>query len=467
MTLSKNISNKKLLKEFLALALPTVLSGLLYTLYTIIDGIFIGRYLGAQALAALNLLVPLLYLPYAASLMVGVGGATLVARLMGEGKTREARRVFTQSLALLALLSAAMTAAVQLFLPQIVSAVGATGIVAVHVADYLGTAAWFSLFASLLYALEFFLRAEGARAARLGLYAMALGALVNVGLDYWLIVILKQGMAAPALATGISMSASSLCMLAYHVFRARSVRFCRGAFQRPFYLGRAMYNGASEFLGAIAPAVVVFAFNRVILRAYGDSGLAAYAILEYTTLAAHVVMIGLVQSMQPMVSFHRGAGDMRAVRASLALGASGLALVSLAAALAVWGFAAPLAQLFLPDSPRAWQILGYAVPWYAPSFPLAACNLIVAGYFTALERPGPSALIAVLRSWVLLFAALWCLTAWLGDGAVWFTLIVTEAATLAVSAYLLWRSPPPRIDKAVAQEYASIGRQAQTRLRSP
>ncbi|MEB0165179.1 MATE family efflux transporter, partial [Glaciimonas sp. CA11.2] len=93
-----NTSTKSLLKQFIALAIPTLLSGWVYTLYTFVDGIFIGRYLGAESLAALNLLVPLLYVPYAVSLMIGVGGATLIARLSGEGRFDEARRVFTQAL---------------------------------------------------------------------------------------------------------------------------------------------------------------------------------------------------------------------------------------------------------------------------------------------------------------------------------------------------------------------------------
>lgn len=433
---------KSLLREFLGLAVPTVLSGIIYTLYTITDGIFIGRYLGEQSLAALNLIVPLLYVPYAVSLMVGVGGSTLAARMLGQERPAQAREVFTQALIVIAVVSVAMSGGVLLFLPEIARGMGATGALADEVQAYLGAVAWFSLFANLLYALELFLRTEGEHAARVGLYAMGLGAVVNVALDYWFIVVLKMGMAGPGFATGISLMTSSLAMLAYHQFVARKVRPCRHPFRHESHIWSIVYNGASELLGAMAPAIVVFAFNRVLLRAYGEPGLAAYAVIEYLTLAATVVMVGLVQSMQPMVSFYSGANQPRLVKRSLFLGATAVLLTSAFAAMTILWVAQPVAMLFLPTGTAAWAILGAAVPWYAMSFPVAGCNLIIAGYFTAVERPGPSALIAVLRSWVLMFGTLGTLIWWLGDAAVWRTLIVSESATLLVSAGLLcyyWR----------------------------
>ena len=104
-----------LLKEFTSLAVPTILSGWVYTVYTLIDGIFIGRYVGEQALAALNLVVPLLYVPYALSVMVGVGGATLIARLLGEARHAEARRAFSQVLWVMFAAGVAMSAGVLAF----------------------------------------------------------------------------------------------------------------------------------------------------------------------------------------------------------------------------------------------------------------------------------------------------------------------------------------------------------------
>ena len=427
-----------LLKEFTSLAVPTILSGWVYTVYTLIDGIFIGRYVGEQALAALNLVVPLLYVPYALSVMVGVGGATLIARLLGEARHAEARRAFSQVLWVMFAAGVAMSAGVLAFKHDIAAGLGASGAITPHVVAYLSGWGWFVLFANGLYAMELFLRVEGAPAARFGLYAMVLGALANVALDYWFIAVREMGMYGASLATGLSMMVSSSVMFAYHLVLAKRVVPARRAFggNGQNHVWRAMYNGASEFLGAIAPALTVFVFNRVILVHFGEPGLAAYAILEYMTLGATVTMVALVQSMQPMISFYRGAHNAQALRASFRLGAFTVIGFSFIVALAMATLARPLTFLFLPAGCAAWSILEHAVVWYALAFLPAAGNLVVAGYLTALEAPGPSAVIAMLRSWILLLGILWVLDALLGGDGIWYTLLATEAVTLALSVWL-------------------------------
>ncbi|GAB3628667.1 multidrug transporter MatE [Pandoraea terrae] len=430
-------TNNALLKQYVALAVPTILSGWVYTVYTLIDGIFIGRYVGQQALAALNLVVPLLYVPYAFSVMIGVGGATLISRLLGQNREAEARQVFAQVLWTMLCVSAVMSVAVLLFSPQIVTMLGATGELATQAEAFVCIYAYFILFANGLYAMELFLRAESAKAARFGLYAMFMGALTNIALDYWLIVVQGRGMAGAAWATGMSMCVSSLVMLGYHLFLAKRVVPA----WRPFasgesHVGKMLYNGASEFLGAIAPAITVFAFNRVILANFSEAGLAAYAILEYMTLGATVTMVALVQSMQPMISYYRGAHDRQALRGSFRLGVVAVVGFSVLVAIAMATLSRPLTFLFLPEGGQAWSILEHAVIWYALAFLPAAGNLIVAGFLTAIEAPGPSAIIAMLRSWILLLGILWLLNAAFGGAAIWYTLLITELLTLAASAWL-------------------------------
>ena len=434
-----NTSTKSLLKQFITLAIPTLLSGWVYTLYTFVDGIFIGRYLGAESLAALNLLVPLLYVPYAVSLMIGVGGATLIARLSGEGRFDEARRVFTQALWTMLAIGIALSVVVLANTSKIAEMMGATGHLAILVEDYMRAYAWFILFAQALYALEFFLRTEGTKAATFGLYAMLLGALVNIVLDYYFIVVLPLGMQGAGLATGISMLVSSFTMLGYHVFKAKNIKPCRNAFKDGSNVGTILYNGSSEFLGAIAAVVTIFVFNRLVLNTYGESGLAAYAILEYMTLAATVTMVGLVQSMQPMISFYRGANQPRAMLVVFTFGASSVMAVAVIIAVVMCVFSRQLTFLFLPDGGSAWEILAPVIIWYALAFLPAGCNLIAAGYLTAVERPGASAIIAILRSWILLLGSLWLLNTYLGGETIWYALLITELLTLAASGWLIWR----------------------------
>ncbi|WP_175972095.1 MATE family efflux transporter [Burkholderia sp. BCC0322] len=442
---TKNLAcavNASPLKQYAALAMAAVLSGWVYIAYTLIDGIFIGRYVGQQALAALNLVTPLTYIPYAISVMVGVGGSTLIARLLGEQRVTQAQRAFTQVLWAMLALGVIVSGMVLIFKQEITLLLGATGALADDVNAYLGIWGWFVLFSNGLYALELFLRAEGPRAARFGVFAMLLGALTNIALDYLLIVLKGMGLQGAALATGLSMMVSSCAMFAYHMTQAKRIVPVRRAFADcgERYIIRVACNGASEFLSALAPVITVFVFNRVVLSNFGETGLAAYAVLEYIVLGATVTMIALVESMQPIVSYYRGARNVADLYRAFRVSVIATVVFSVVVAIGTTMASRPLTFLFLPAGDEAWTILQPAVPWYALAFLPAAINLIVTGFLTACEAPGPSATIAVLRSWILLLGTVWVLDRCFGSAAIWYGVLVTELLTLVASAWLYWRT---------------------------
>ncbi|WP_235024245.1 MATE family efflux transporter [Caballeronia cordobensis] len=427
--------------------MPTVLAAWVYCMHSVISGIFIGRYIGADALAALNLLVPLLYLPYAFSVMIGVGGSTLVSRLLGERRERDAAEAFTQALWLLGACGVAFALAIYLYADTFVHWTGARGELASLAVTFLHAYAPFVLFPTACYALELFLRIEGA--AKFGLVCLIAGGIVDVALTWWMVSHMQWGMRGAALASGISQALACMPMLAYHFVKAQRVRPVARAFARLDHAWRMAYNGASEFLGEIAPSVTLFAFNHAVLRWLGDTGLVAFAVVEYMTMIASVTMVALVQSMQPIVSFERGARNGHAVTRAFSIGMTVTAGFALAAAFAILTLAAPLGSLFVPDSPAAQALLRDALPWCALAFLPAAINVAISGYLTAIEAPLASMIVALLRSWLLLLAMLWFLTEWLGPRGLWMTVAVTEMATL-VASIVLYRTRGRRLALPVA-----------------
>ncbi|WP_245932901.1 MATE family efflux transporter [Caballeronia novacaledonica] len=425
--------------------MPTVLAAWVYCMHSVISGIFIGRHVGADALAALNLLVPLLYLPYAFSVMIGVGGSTLVSRLLGERRERDAAEAFTQALWLLGLCGVAFALAIHFHADTFVQWTGARGELARLAKEFLHAYAPFVLFPTACYALELFLRIEGA--AKFGLVCLVAGGIADVALTWWMVSHMQWGMRGAALASGISQALACIPMLAYHFVRARHVRPVARAFARLDHAWRMAYNGGSEFLGEIAPSVTLFAFNHAVLRWLGDTGLVAFAVVEYMTMIASVTMVALVQSMQPIVSFQRGAGNAQNVSRVFSIGIMVTTGFALAAAFATLTLAQPLGALFVPDSPAAQALLRDALPWCALAFVPAAINVAISGYLTAIEAPLASMIVALLRSWLLLLTMLWFLSDWLGPNGIWMTVAITELATLTVSI-VLYRTRGQRIDIA-------------------
>jgi Na+-driven multidrug efflux pump len=147
-------------------------------------------------------------------------------------------------------------------------------------------------------------------------------------------------------------------------------------------------------------------------------------------------MVALGQSMQPIVSYERGAGNAQAVAQAFRIGIIVTAAFALLAAIALLSFAQPLGMLFVPDSASAQALLRDALPWCALAFVPAALNLSIAGYLTAIEAPLASMIVALLRSWLLLLTMLWLLSEWFGPRGLWMTVAVTEIMTLAISIVL-------------------------------
>jgi len=427
-----------LIRKFFKYAIPTVLSGWIYAAYTLIDGIFIGRYVGETALAAFNLIVPMLSIAYAISLMVGIGGSTMVSRMLGEKNPKQAQALFTQAFYLLIVLGLGLSAIFGFGAGFLAHQLGATDELYPLAKNYLEIIAIFNTFATLGYALELFLRVDGA--AHVGMYAFAFGGIVNISLDYLFIVLLQWGMIGAAFATGISYGIAALVMINYHFKYAKVVRFCKDAFKFGNKWYEMSFNGSSEFLGELAPAVSLSIFNYVILKEYGKDGIVAFAILEYLTLATVITLVALVQSMQPIISYENGARNLKNMRAIFRFGLIIVFSLALISVIIILTQSKTLFHLFIPDgNPDSLELLSSVVFWYAIAAVPASINLAIAGYFTAIEAPLRSMIIALARSWILLLGAIWIGVMLFGGQSIWYSLLVAEMLTLIISISLLYK----------------------------
>lgn len=433
----KPFNDQFLLKQFLNVAGPTVMMGWLAAIFFVVDGIFIGRFIGPDALAASNLALPILVLPFAFGIMISVGGSTRCAVLLGQGKFLEAAAIFTQATWLVMIGGSLIGLMFYFMADSIAYVLGARDHIHTMAANYLRYYSFFQPFVIIAFTFEAFLRLENA--ARVGMYAMGAAALANIGLDYFLIVTCGLGMKGSALATGITLSLSGLAMLMYHVLRANHLKLIRRAFSRfKQEITTILYLGLSEFLSQIAPMAVIASFNFAVLNWIGKDGLVAYTILDQTIMIGTITLIALMQSMQSMVSYFFGAEKRVEMMRCVAIGCSFIIGFSLLLALMVVFAAKPLTVIYLGKNiQEIWHHLEFATKWYGLALIPGGINLVVLGYLTAIQAPTKSTIIALLRSWIILLIALWTLPAFFGAQAIWLVILITELATLPVSLILL------------------------------
>jgi Na+-driven multidrug efflux pump len=420
--------------------LPAVASMLFMALYHMADAIMVGRSLGPEALASVNILYPILAFYIGLAAMIGVGGNARVAVLQGAGKTGEARRVLGLVIALgtgLGIIGSVVT--VIAFTP-ILSLLGTSGSLGEMAGQYLNTLYPFFTTMILIFILEQTVRNDGRPNLATGV--MMLMALLNIALDYLFLFPMQMGIAGAALATGISQSFGAFIFIGYFIrkYLKKQPGLLIGIPGGGAWVVRIIaVNGSSEFFNSVAAGFTTFLFNRALLSHLGSEGVAAFAMVQYLIMFGSVVYFGMSVGSQPIISYNHGAGRADRVGGTL------MRLISASAFLGVIFFAvlrwqaAAMVALFIPDHPETIEITLRAAAIVSWTLLIMPVGIISSTFFTAMERAGSSLLVALSRGLIFTVAGLTVFPLFLGELGIWITPVFSEVATIFVAGYLIYR----------------------------
>ena len=215
---------KKIFKTIFKYAIPNVISMWIFTLYTMIDGIFISRFVGSIALAGVNLALPLINFIFSISIMIGVGSSTLIAIKFGENKYDDGNKIFTLATFLNLFLGIFISAIILLNIDRVINILGANKSQEVYkyVKEYLMVIVFFSVFYMSGYAFEIYIKIDGKPSYPA--ICVLVGGLTNLFLDYVFVVIFHYGVTGAAIATGISQVTSCTMLLFYITLKAKYIK---------------------------------------------------------------------------------------------------------------------------------------------------------------------------------------------------------------------------------------------------
>ena len=205
------IEGKSLKSDFLRFIIPAIIAQWVFSLYTMVDGIFVARGVSEVALTAVNISMPFTTGLFSISILFAVGNSTIVAILLGQGEKERANEVFTQNVVLLCTLSVLITILVIVFLEPFARFLGATDNILSYAKTYIGTIAPFSMAYILSYSFETLIKTDGY--PKLATIYVTSGSVLNCILDYILVMVLHKGVWGAAFATGISQAAVILLYL--------------------------------------------------------------------------------------------------------------------------------------------------------------------------------------------------------------------------------------------------------------
>ena len=300
-TLSDHFTYQKLLR----FTMPSIVMMIVTSVYSIVDGFFVSNCVGKNAFAALNLIFPVLMALSAFGFMVGTGGSALIAKTLGEGKTKEANGIFSMLVAILAVGGAVLAAVFFVFIRPISYAVGATELTIDDCVLY-GRILLVSL---PLFMLQNSFQSFLATAEKpgFGLKVTVFAGLTNVVLDFLLVYVLSLGLAGAALATALSQAVGAAIPLAYFLRENDTpLRLGRPGFDLRA-LWRACCNGSSEMVSNLSGSLVGILYNVQLMAIAQEDGVSAYGVLMYVDFIFKAFFFGYSIAVTPVVGYHYGA----------------------------------------------------------------------------------------------------------------------------------------------------------------
>ena len=438
-----NVTKDKISSVFFQYSIPSVLGMLAISSASIVDGFFIGNYVGDFGLAAINISFPIFSLLFGFALMLAIGSSVVSGKLIGQGDIKSASIIFSKTMVCITLFSFITCTVLFLNIETILHLFGADENLTKIAIDYLSIILIFIPFLMIGVVLDYFVRVDNR--PNLAFIALLFSAVINVILDWFLIVYLQKGIFGAALATGISQLALIFILLPHFFSKKATLKFVKpiGSY---IQILKASYNGASEFINEISVGITTLIFNYVMIKNFDIEGIAAFTVINYLLMIGIMISFGISDSLQPIISKNFGAKENKRIEEFLKLAFITTGLVGVVMILLIIFTPNTLANIFLEDTNHKTKeiVLSFATfIWIA--FLFDGFNLVISAYFTAIHKPLASMIIAISRSFILPVFFIVTLPFFFDLNGIFMAIPMAEFMTFIIGIILFKKFSPEKI----------------------
>lgn len=417
--------------QFLRYLVPSILTMIFLSFYTTIDGFFVSKYAGSDALAGINIVIPITCIIFGVSVMLATGAGAIIGEKLGQKKEQEANEIFSFISIVLLVFSIIFTFVGIIFLKEICIFLGSSTRLLKHVLPYafvifLGTIPMsFKLF------FEYLVRTDGR--PNIGMLMSLTGLILNVVLDYIFVALFDMGTLGAAWGTFLSITVSMLIGFGYFL-KCSHIKFCKPRLNWTV-LFKSCTNGSSEMLTEMSTGITTFLFNLIIMKFFGEDGIAAVTIIMYIYYFFISFYMGIAVAIAPVVSYNVGSRNHTKIKETTRYSFITIALSSVLILAVSLLCGKQIIHLFV-DGGNVFTLTWDGLKLFSPVFLFIGLNVFLSGYFTALGNGVISALISSLRSLILVVVFILTLPNIIGVSGVWITMPLAEATTIFIAIYL-------------------------------
>ena len=428
-------------KLFFRCAVPSMITMAFGALYQIADGLFVGRFIGGDALAAVNLIMPIIMIVFGFANLIATGASVRIAVLLGEKNREEASRVFTFTHKVIFVISCLLGVLGLLFAESFVRflAPGATEQAIEYGITYTRVYAAFAPLMLIYHATDNYLRVCGKE--KISMWLSVGTQAFNIVLDVILIVFLGQGVWAAAFTSCLAMALGSAITLFMFRKKRMDLYYIKGRIKRAVFL-RILANGSSEFFSSISMSIMSIVFNFFLLRYGGTTAVAAFSVIMYVDSIVGMLVFGMSDSLQPAISYCYGAGLMDKVKAIFRRVILGAVVLSAASLLFMFFAGQYVAPLFVkPEDTELLKVSIIGMKLFSLSYLTGWVDMCFSSYFTALERPARSMLVSLFGTLIFPISALCIMAPLLNLNGVWLSVLIscTLSAIFTLVLYITMR----------------------------
>jgi putative MATE family efflux protein len=432
------LGNEKIVKLLFEFSVPAVIAGIIAALYTVIDRIFIGRFVGEMEFSGVSATFPIMIFYIAFASLIGIGASANISLNLGRGNKKRAEHILGNAFTCFNILGVIIIILNYIFLDQILYAFGVTENTFVYARSFMIYLIPTCYMTFLTYGFAGVIRAEGNPKTAMNINII--GALINIILDPLFIIVFKMGVEGAAIATLISNIAAALLVIYHFTYSKKSsLKIKRKYFKlNARILNQIVKIGISPFILQVSLCLVGLAANNMI-KIYGnDFDFGIYGVLNTYLIVIFSVVLGISQGAQPIIGYNYGLKNYKRVEETLLKSISFTTVFSILCLIITLIFSKELSGIFVKDE----MLISRTAPaliLFLLSLPLYGILIIGVDFFQVVEEAKTSSVLFFLRHFLLALGSMFLLPVLMGINGVWLSRTISDYIYLPAVLYFQWK----------------------------
>ena len=432
---ANSLGTQKISKLLIKQAIPASIGILVMSLNMIVDTIFVGQWIGSMAIAAVTVVLPIVFLISSIGMGIGIGGSSIISRAFGSNNFNKAYLTFGNQISLTLVLSIFFVIIGILFYNPLLLLFGANGAILEPATEYFNVVLYGVPFLAFAMMGNPVIRAEGK--PKFAMYAMILPAISNIVLDIIFIKFLDLGMFGAGLATSISYAVCGLFIFSFFISK-KSELVIKPSY---FILKLAIVKEIIQ-LGGVTIArqgtisVLMIVLNATLFTYGGEKAIAVYGIINRVMMFALFPVLGVTQGFLPIAGYNYGAKNNERVKETIKTAMIYGSSVATLIFVGIMAFPEAIATIFTSDAaliketPKALLYVFLATP-------VITAQLVGSAYFQAAGKALPALILTLLKQGFFLIPLVYILPKFFGLQGVWYSFPVADILATIVTLIFL------------------------------